>query len=106
MKYYAEAGKYEPFLRKCVAEKLWIKEMRQWWGPYDWAWKFSVVYLGADYVPQLGNPYELIAEARAKDLTPSQAQAVDRFEARVNEYYSSGKDQKLIQTIEGRVWVV
>ncbi len=106
MKYFNQAGDYESFLRKCIVEKLWIKEKRIWWGPYDWAWRYAVVHMGNQYAPVLGNPYQMIADARAKKLTDEQIAALDRFESRVNAYYAEGKDEKLLKTMDTRLWVL
>lgn len=106
MKYFNQAGNYEPFLRKCIKEKLWVKENRIWWGPYDWAWRYAVVNMGNKYVPVLGNPLQMIAEARAKELTDAQIATLDRFEMRVNAYYAEGKDEKLSRTMDTKLWVL
>ena len=105
VKHFNLAGDYEVFLLKCIEERLWIRQQRRWWGAYDWAWEFGVSWVGFNYAPTLGDPFGLITEARMNDLSPDQLTAVDRFEIRVRDYYASGKDEKLLKTMETRVWV-
>lgn len=120
-----DAGRIQ-LLRRCVAEQLWIRTNRRWFGPYDWAREFSSTFFGLDWEPTLANPRELIAKARqdiecGKPLTfPSQngpkaitqeevpldraILAIKNFEARVDAYYNSEKDALLLKSIDTGLW--
>jgi hypothetical protein len=103
-KHFNLAGPYQSFLRQCASQKLWIRTNRSWHGPYDWAYRFGVSYFGLDWEPVLEDPYLLISGAKATDLSLSQRAAVEKFEARVDAYYSSDKDLLLVKSIETGFW--
>ena len=103
-KYFNLAAHYTPTLHRCVAERLWIHTNQRWHGPYDWAMEFGVSFFGFDWTPTLADPYALITQAKAGQLTEKQSESLEKFKARVDAYYISGKDELLLKSIETGLW--
>lgn len=103
-KYFNTMRDYLPTLQQCVTKKLWIHTNRRWHGPYEWALKYGVTYFGLDWEPKLADPYALITQAQSRPLTDAQAASLEKFQKRVDAYYSAGKDQLLLNSIETGIW--
>lgn len=109
MKHFNMAGDYGPLLRRCVAEKLWIRESKIWWGPYDWAEQYAHTWIQSVDKPTLADPFQLLREALLlieQNATPAKIARYHAFHQRVLEYYLAGKDAKLLKSMETKIWIL
>jgi len=100
---------YPQIVKKCAQERLWIKERNTFHGPYDWAKEFGISWRMADWQPVTANPFELLEKGmRVLEKDPTNQKKIDKYNSffeRVRDYYLAGKDEKIIQSIDGRLWV-
>lgn len=100
---------YPDVVKKSAEQRLWIKEKNTFYGPYDWAWEFGMPWRMADWQPVTANPFELLEQGmRVLEKDPTHRMKIDRYNRffeRVRDYYLSDKDQKILSSIETRIWV-
>lgn len=100
---------YLPVLQKCVSEKLWIRQNRIYYGPYDWAYNFGTAWSLEDLSERVADPYVLLEQGRKiLEANPDSERLrlrYDHFHTRVTEYYRSDKDARLLESIRTGRWV-
>lgn len=100
---------YPDLVKKCAEERLWIKQYKTFYGPYDWAWEYGVSYRSLDWEAVTANPFQLLEEGmRIIEQDPTNERKIaryNRFFERVRDYYLAGKDEKVLKSIETGIWV-